>query len=753
MTPGSILNKPLDLLRKVAGALDAWTRPSAAGVEKGLAYWQERILLMILLAGSLLGLVAYIPSVILSVREGLYAVAGVDTAMYLLVIVLFVFRRIPYGIRAGSVAFISWFLGMVLTLTLGPFGAGPVYIFGFPVLAAVLLGVRACIAALAVNLLSLAAVGVLISRNVLGWEQAVENSFGKWLVISINFMLWNVVTSISATAVLAGLQRTLESEKATRRSLEAHRTGLENANRRLGDEVREHDRARKALEASEQRYRALFQGAAEGILIADAAGDRIRFGNPAAAGMLRCHPGELEGMPLREIIGDGPLRDTLFRDAADTGTGAAFDVVARRGDGSGMHMNITATSVAMDDEANVALFLTDISELRQREEEKERLQERLAQSRKMEAIGTLAGGVAHDFNNILGIILGNAEMALASKGTAAEVREFVLEIRTASLRARELVRQILSFARRSKTSRKPLPMTPLVRESLKLLRSSLPARVEIVPRIRCENDLVLANGTQIQQVIINLCANAAHAMRERGGKLEVAMCNEDVEDGGPGRNLEPGRYLVLSVSDTGHGIAPDIMDRIFEPYFTTKNVNEGTGMGLAVVHGIVTEHQGGIEVESRPGVGTRMVVRLPCSREQSARNTGAGTLEDLPAGTERILLVDDEKALRSMASYLLAKLGYSVRCAENGIEALDLFSGEPESFDLVITDMNMPGMSGDELVERLHEVRRDIPVILSTGFSERLAGRTPESLGVRAVVLKPVVMSEMAREIRRALDG
>jgi len=379
------------------------------------------------------------------------------------------------------------------------------------------------------------------------------------------------------------------------------------------------------------------------------------------------------------------------------------------------------------------------------------LEQQLLQSQKMEAIGTLAGGIAHDFNNILGGIIGFTEAALDATPKESPVYYFLQQTLKSADRATELVKQILSFSRKNRLERKPVALPQVVRDALKLLRASLPATIEIRSALQEQTGLVMSDATQMHQIIMNLCTNAAHAMESTGGVLEVGLSAVEIgpEDLRVYPDLHAGSYLRLLVSDTGSGIDPGIVGRIFEPFFTTKETGRGTGMGLSVVHGIVKSHGGAIAVESALGKGTTFQVLLP--RLSGEVLEAAAAEAPLPRGSERILFVDDEQTLTEIAKNILEPLGYMIIAAHSGREALDLFGKAPERFDLVITDLTMPHMTGYELARNLVLVRPDIPIILSTGYSEQIL-EGQENRNIHAVLVKPISKKALAEAIRRVLD-
>jgi CheY-like chemotaxis protein len=371
----------------------------------------------------------------------------------------------------------------------------------------------------------------------------------------------------------------------------------------------------------------------------------------------------------------------------------------------------------------------------------------------MEAIGTLAGGIAHDFNNILSAIIGYAELSMMEIPEASEAKHNLEEVRNATRRARDLVKQILAFSHQTEQEKKPVQIKPIVKEAIKLLRASLPTTIEISQHVSPDAGIIVADPTQIHQLMMNLCTNAAHAMEEKGGTLAISLTNVDVDSATAALHigLESRPYLKLTVSDTGHGMTSDVMERIFEPYFSTREKGEGTGMGLAVVHGIVKSHGGTITVDSNPGQGSTFNVYIPqIEKEESPEPE---LIEVIPPGRERILFVDDEDALVILGKKILEKLGYTVTTRTSSMEALELFRAQPDGFDFVITDMTMPNMTGDRLAKELLEIRNDIPILLCTGYSERISKEKANQIGICDFVMKPLEMGNLARTIRNVLDS
>ena len=380
------------------------------------------------------------------------------------------------------------------------------------------------------------------------------------------------------------------------------------------------------------------------------------------------------------------------------------------------------------------------------------METRLQQAQKLESIGTLAGGIAHDFNNILFPIIGIAELLMEDLPPESAEHKNVQEILKAGKRGADLVRQILTFSRRSEHTMLPVPIQRIVGEALQLGRSTIPSDIEIRQDFQNGRGMVMADPTQIHQIVMNLITNAYHAVEQTGGKIivrlkEIVLESDDLAETG----IAPGRYAVLSVSDTGCGMDHSVMNKIFDPYFTTKEQGKGTGLGLAVVHGIVREHRGDIKVYSEINKGTTFNVYLPLINKLSDAPPIA-KVESSKTGNERILLVDDEATITRITSQMLERLGYMVTSLTGSMEALEVFKENPDVFDLVVTDMTMPNMTGDQLARELILIRPDIPVIICTGFSERVNKEKAKALGIKGFLMKPTVRSELADMVRKVLD-
>jgi len=471
---------------------------------------------------------------------------------------------------------------------------------------------------------------------------------------------------------------------------------------------------------------------------------------------------KLTGFTRNDVIGRTSLeiglwsrredRETLLRRLKSQGHYENLEADFRRKDGSVGRGLMSARVIHLQGVPHILSITRDITERKRAEEERKVLEARLQRAQRMEAIGTLAGGIAHDFNNILMAMIGFTELAKIENDREAR-NECLAQAMAACKRARDLVNQILTFSRMQETEKQPIQLNPLIKEGVKLLRSSIPSTIEIREAIVTKPTVVVADPTQIHQVLMNLCTNSAHAMRQGGGVLRISLQQEEIGRGAsPGTlGLGPGWYAKLEVSDTGQGIDEANLDRIFDPFYTTKPQGEGTGLGLSVVYGIVKSCGGAIEAASKPGQGTTITVYLPLAASSGA--AAARGEPEVKGGHERILFVDDEAMLADLTGRMLRSLGYQVTTRTSSVEALELFRARQGDFDLVITDVTMPNMTGADLAKAVLAIRPGMPVILCTGYSEIMTAEQAAELGIRGYVMKPMTRRDLGRAIREVLDA
>ena len=473
---------------------------------------------------------------------------------------------------------------------------------------------------------------------------------------------------------------------------------------------------------------------------------KILYANDASSPVLQTWTSEVTEPEQEQCLPEPWC--TRIQDVYGSGNSASFELECDDG-----HI-FFLTLQPIVEAGYVNAYGLDITNRKKAEKEKMDLELQLGQKQKMEAIGTLAGGIAHDFNNILAAVQGYVELSLDDLPSDSPVRDNLEQILSCSDRAKKLVKQILTFSRKDEQEqeKQPVQISSIIKEVLGMLRSSLPATIKICRNIRAETSMVFADPTQIHQILVNLCTNASHAMRETGGTLEVGLTDVDLESETRVGDefLSSGKYVKLSVKDTGCGMPKEVLERIFEPFFTTKGVNEGTGLGLPVVHGIVKSHKGAIAVASTSGEGTNFDIFLP--RIESGQAPEAQPIEPTKRDKEVVLLVDDEEMMVDVTGQILERLGYAVVAKTNSIDALETFQEKPDEFDLVITDQLMPNMTGMQLAEKLIAIRPEVPVILCSGFPEKICPEELKNTGIKEFIAKPIGKQEIAAIVRKVLD-
>jgi len=538
-----------------------------------------------------------------------------------------------------------------------------------------------------------------------------------------------------AVVVMEDITRLREVEKTTQKTLIA-----------LEREVEKRKQAEKALRRSEAFQKAILDGITHNLVFVDE-DLNLLWANKAAANLegvapedmagRKCHavwadPGKpCEGCPvIRAFQSKRPERSVVH-----SPDGRIWDIKGEPVfDGEGCLIGV------LDIAENIT--------------ERHHMEQHLRQTQKMEAIGTLAGGIAHDFNNILSIILGHAELAEGEVPEESPIRNNLGEIVSAGIRAKKMIQQLLGIARKTENERQPVSVEPVVRETLSFMRATIPSRIEVRQHLSPGPHIVSMDPSQLHQVVLNLCTNAVHAMGDQSGVLEIRLAAETVDEVESGAlpGVTPGDYVQLTVGDTGHGIPPDIRDRIFDPYFTTKPPGEGSGMGLSVVQGIVRNLNGAVRVDGKPGSGTAFHVLLPVSESpvEQVFDWTSGTA--LPNGSESVLLVDDETAIVEIGKLMLEQLGYRVETRVSPTEALARFQSAPADFDLVITDLTMPGINGEALSRDILRIRPDMPIILSSGYHRQPVADSSGSPEIAGTLPKPYRMRDLAVTVRKILD-
>ena len=544
-------------------------------------------------------------------------------------------------------------------------------------------------------------------------------------------------------------QRQERFDKALREELEARvkqRTGaLLYSNLRLKAEIQERQKAEHSLRESERRFRMLFDNLFDAQLLMDADG-WIQNVNRAACHLISCSRNSLCGRRVTDLFHEreaGKIRSALANAVRD-GIAYIEESVINGEDQSFIQVEGGGVGLDMDGCRHVVFSLRDISHRKQ-------LQSQLQQAQKMEAMGSLASGISHDFNNILSAIIGYTEIVRMDLDERSLAYRNLNQVLAAGNRAKNLVQQILTFSRQADTVNQPVKVSAIVTEALKLIQATMPSSIDIQPYLE-STAYVRCDPTQLHQICINLFSNAGHAMEEDGGVLEVRVTDirldEDFASAHPG--ITPGPHIQFSVADTGKGIAESVIGNIFDPFFTTKAAGKGTGMGLSVVHGIVANTGGAITVENRTEAGCRFTVYLPVLTEPVAEPSLVQPA--MKTGTERILFVDDEQFQVDLTTQVLVRLGYTIVAKTSSLDALALFKQDPAAFDLVITDLTMPQLAGKALAKKLHELRPDLPIILSSGFSTSISDEAAREMGFSAYLKKPLVIRELSVAIRKVLD-
>ncbi len=515
----------------------------------------------------------------------------------------------------------------------------------------------------------------------------------------------------------------------------------------LNHEITERNAIEIELRESKERLIAILQAIPDPLVVYDNNGFPLYL-NPSFTKVFGWTQEEFEGtrIPFVPKEEEEITREKIV-EIYKTGKPVQLETARLTTEGKKLSIHLSAAIIkdVSQNHSGLVVSLTDISERKKMEDE-------LRHAHKMESIGTLTGGIAHDFNNILSIIVGNSELALENVHPSHPTRLNLEEIKSASLKASGIVKQLLSFSRKTEQHHRPIHIGPVIIDTLNLLRSTIPTTIEIRQNISTKNKTILADPIQMNQIIMNLCINSSHEMDREGGIIEITVdAVTRTPKGADSSDFLQKEYVRLQVSDNGHGIEPEIIGRIFDPYFTTKDIGKGSGMGLAVVHGIVKNHGGTISVENIPDSGVTFTILFPAINKRP--QVTATAKDPLPTGNETILIVDDEESIVKMTRRMLEQLGYSAEGRTHPKDALQLFRENPDHFDLIISDMTMPEMSGITLAQKIKDIAPDIPVIICTGHNPHPDKKSAEETTISAYVTKPILMHDLANTLRRVLEG
>jgi PAS domain S-box-containing protein len=640
-------------------------------------------------------------------------------------------------------------------ISLGPDHARPLWLVIVAVLATFLFGVRGTIVATVLNIMMLLILYEFIGPENSEWAAEYQAPYYRWLVFLTDATLLTLMASLPIGYLLDRMDRSLKQELEAKHKLFGEGKRLKQLNETLEREIELRRNTEKILREKEAYMRVLFEKAPDAYHLFDAESRLVDI-NQATENMFGIQKEELVGKRLQDtgVIPPEGTQEAVsnFKMHIEGKISEPIEQTLKRKDGSTVTVEINAYPMMIRGKTHLLAIARDVTMRKQAEEERKLMESRLIQSQKMEALGTLAGGIAHDFNNILSAVMGYTELALASVDRETQLGHQLNGVLSASVRAKDLVRQILTFSRRGEQQElRPVNVKVVARDVLKLIRATLPATIDIRQDLKSDAS-VLAEPIQIHQLLMNLCTNSGQAMAVQTGVLEVrvldVMPDTALLEKYPEMKSCP--HVEIIVSDTGQGISPEAIERIFDPYFTTKAPGEGSGLGLAIVHGIVRKSNGVLSVQSQLGHGTTFAIYLPVAEAESPDESEQN--RQLSTGTERILLVDDEHDIVEVGSLFLEKLGYQVDTSTSSEEAFELFKKKSGEYDLVITDMTMPGITGRELAEKMTQIQPDIPIVLCSGLNHRIDENDAKKMGIKAIVLKPLKLNEIAHTIRKVLD-
>ncbi len=713
-----------------------------------LRKWQEQSLHVICLFFVFLALPSVIKSIITSFQNGLW----VNIVFYIIsyaTCITFIFVKVfPFKLKAWIIVTSLTSLGIISLFFIGPYGSGRIWFIIATLLASLILGIRAGILVLFFQLIPLAVYGYLLTNSQAFLISNLQLDGESWLTASITFTFLSTMSIVASGITTNGLSLLLEKTRKAKAE-------LIKTTEQLNKKIIAHQQSLQGLMESEQRWVFALEGAGNGVWDWDLDTDKIYFSSLWK---------KILGYEENEIgFGIYSWFDHLHPEDRDNFLDKIEDCFLGKNDSFSNKYRIQQKSgdyIWVMDQGKVISknshgaprriigSLTDITFIKKLEDEKLNFESRLQQNRKLEAIGTLAGGIAHDFNNILTPIIGNVEIAIRSKQQGEDLSENLAEIQSAARRAKALVKQILVFSREETFETTSIAIATIVKEVLKLTKVIIPKNIRVISYVEDDCGYIQGNATQIHQILMNLMTNATQAMKETGGELSISLTKFLISENNNGGKIAPGQYACLTVKDTGKGIAEAIQNRIFDPFFTTKQYGEGTGLGLSVVHGLVCELGGFIETSSQEGHGTSFKIYFPLTLQIDHNDTPA-IQHNLKKGSGSIMVIEDEENVALVEKNMLVFLGYTVTSFTDSRQALKEFSNYPEKYDIILSDLEMPFMTGPQLAHKIKEIRPEIPVILCSGFIEKALMTAKGEQLFSAYLEKPITLRELSDTLQK----
>jgi PAS domain S-box-containing protein len=718
--------------------------PTGVTDQENQNHLQEQVLYGFVVLSLIVSFAVFLSNIPEIIKNQFWVLLIIDTIGYFSCLGVFIFRNLPYKVRAIWICAFFYGIGIAIVYSVGPFLASREWLFAFCLISSIFLGWRGAVIALTLNGVTLIVLGFLVDYGFWRGAGGIEYTLEGWVRVAADMFFLTIVVTFFVTYIFNKLKQSVQKNKEYSILLLEEKSDLEQSRKKLEKEIKERIVAQNELRDTREKERRILDSVAAGIIVVERDTRKIVFANSTALSFFGVHENFLIGKICHGYICPAELDKCPIIDLGQQHNFSEKELLTA----TGATLPILKTVVPIEFQGNDCLLETfiDISE-------RKRLESQLAQYQKMQALGTLAGGIAHDFNNILAAIMGNTELVLMDADPSRRGYRNLLEIKSASLRARDLVKQILSFSRQTSVDQKPTGLDSIILEGLEIIRATLPKSIRIETSLTPNIGLVNADSTQVHQVLINLCSNATDAMSGQDGTLKIElntiMTDEPIMcvQG----NLPPGNYVVLSVVDNGKGIAPENIQRIFEPFFTTKEVGKGTGMGLAVVHGIMESHNGGVAIESVVGQGVRFNCYFPVFLGAVDPVKDDADILVSP-GSGSILFVDDEEMIVEYSKALLEKFGYRVTAFVSSQDALDAFAETPDNFDLVITDMSMPGLNGADLAGKIRKIRPEVPIILSTGYRDAALRDKILTAGVSYLLDKPINVGQLMQTINRLIE-